>query len=530
MLGGLAHQAHARDYFFSSSSGNDRYSGTDPDHPWKDLNQLRHTGLAPGDRVFLKRGDIWRSEIKCTSSGTQSDKIVFSAYGQGPRPQVNASIVITHWKRMSESRYTTAYAGPCAMLLEDGEPIRRATGPSVLDGRWYHDSEKLYYRPASGTPADHRIERTSKGAAFWILHQSDIVIDGIDLYGANTAALLIRSCRNVVVKNCRLSASGKGVSIGLKTDGLCVNEDIVISGNEISGNADGIYLVSPANGPYPVARRITVSQNRITDTNYDLVWDHYSKDGHAIGIQNTCDSLFIGNTINHNYNGICLWTHRQARSDRNRFIGNHIHDNQRYGIAHGGEGRNNITGNVYCANLITGNGSLDGPDGGLRINRQNEPANYFINNTLCCNDINILLFSLTDYTRIFNNISYAPAHYHVLIAEKVRGNMIARNLYYPDGPFFGIAHRIYNFRTWKSASGKDADSLVADPRFAGNDRHGPVDFILCATSPAIGTGKKLPHFSPTMDFFQTPFAPAVDLGAFQHSPGPLPAFNLKIID
>ena len=176
--------AFGTDYYVSNSQGNDSNPGTIPDAPWKSLKKISSFSFKPGDRIFLKRGDEWRSEIKCPSSGTESEKIVFAAYGDGPLPRINASMPLTDWSGLSDGVYSTPYKGVCNMILEDGSPLRRASGKDLKDGQWYYDGSYIYYRPTSGSPSEHLVERTSKGAAFWIMQKSNIVIDDFDLYGA----------------------------------------------------------------------------------------------------------------------------------------------------------------------------------------------------------------------------------------------------------------------------------------------------------------------------------------------------------
>jgi len=521
--------AQGTDYYVSAIQGNDENPGTSAKIPWKTIDKVSKFRFKPGDRILLRRGDIWRSEIKCSSSGTESAKIVFSCYGKGPRPKINASMLLNEWRALSGDIYFSPYRGICNMILEDGNPLKKATRPDLGDGQWYYDGKYIYYRPTSGSVANHYIERTAKGAAFWIIQKANLIIDGLELYGANTAAVLIRNSSDIEIRNCVVKTSGKGISISLLKNDRTINKNIIIKHNLITLNGDGIYFFSPSNGPYQVADGGIVSQNTISETNYDLVWGHYSKDGHAIGIQNTNNVTFSHNTIADNYSGIALWTHAEVRSDNNRFYGNYISDNQRFGIAHAGPGENNTTGNFYAFNIITNNGSWEGPDGGLRINRKNEPPNYFVNNTLYGNDINIYLNSLADKTLIYNNISCCPKQEHVAIAERLRSNTLSRNLYYPDGHYFRIVDKSYTFQEWKRKTGYDGDSLLADPMFVGAEFNNPEDFKLKPASPAIGKGKNISNIEFLESFAGKPPHVPLNLGAFQ-STLPIPPRNLKIDD
>ena len=72
-------------YYISDSDGDDENDGLSPEHPWKTLNMAWATELQPGDAVFLKRGDMFRSFL-LTKNG-----VTYSAYGEGPKPVITSS-------------------------------------------------------------------------------------------------------------------------------------------------------------------------------------------------------------------------------------------------------------------------------------------------------------------------------------------------------------------------------------------------------------------------------------------------------
>ncbi len=89
--------------FYLSTSGNDSWSGelAEPnvdgtDGPWRSLSKTRMLSkkntLRPGDRVLLKRGDLWNElDLKWMMwleglTGTAENPITIGAYGAGERP------------------------------------------------------------------------------------------------------------------------------------------------------------------------------------------------------------------------------------------------------------------------------------------------------------------------------------------------------------------------------------------------------------------------------------------------------------
>ena len=81
-----------RNYYVSSSTGDDGNSGTDADHPWKTLAKV-NAKLTSGSssykyNVFLKRGDTWRGEQIYVY---KTSNVSITAYGTGAKPVILGS-------------------------------------------------------------------------------------------------------------------------------------------------------------------------------------------------------------------------------------------------------------------------------------------------------------------------------------------------------------------------------------------------------------------------------------------------------
>jgi parallel beta-helix repeat protein len=145
--------AGATEYYVSSSLGNDSWSGMQPapnpgqtDGPKQSLaaaESLLETVVQPGDRVLLRRGDVWSGEVSLTLSsaaGTSEDPIVVGAYGSGARPVIDRTsdgTIITvrgaynepasRYVRFESLRLTTSAAAGSrpigVLILESYRPI-----------------------------------------------------------------------------------------------------------------------------------------------------------------------------------------------------------------------------------------------------------------------------------------------------------------------------------------------------------------------------------------------------------------------
>ncbi|MBN1950892.1 MAG: cadherin domain-containing protein [Bacteroidales bacterium] len=92
-----------KSYYVSSLNGNDGNAGTSSAAPWKTMSRLQQVlpTLSAGDVVYLQRGSIWHetSLVLNSRGGTESAPIVFKAYGEGPRPVLSGSTVISSFEQ-----------------------------------------------------------------------------------------------------------------------------------------------------------------------------------------------------------------------------------------------------------------------------------------------------------------------------------------------------------------------------------------------------------------------------------------------
>lgn len=491
-------------YYISSSSGKDSNSGTSSQTPWKTLNKLEKVTMHPGDSILLKRGDIWNESFIISNSGTKDKPILISAYAEGAMPVLNGATLLDKWTLNADGIYTAKYHGTCNGLLEDGRPIKRALSPGLKDGQWYFDGSFIFYKPAIGKASAHQVERCARGALITIKDTEHVIIDGIVFYGANSFGIRLIDCSYIVIRNCRVTCNGQdGISIQrMRAELNC--KSIIIHKNIVEWNANGIYITGKDDGfKSDGYSDCEIKNNTVTHTNYQNVWGHSTKDGHALGIQNSSFCRFEGNTITDNYSGIALWTAANYESHNNIFTRNYIARSLLYGIVHGADGANNSFHNTFSFNIIIDCGHSAGHWGGLRINRSQSKGNKYYNNTLYNNDINIYLYSLPDYHVIKNNISMSPQKYHVWVDDSAgTHNVIDNNCYY------SIRNNFFHFRSpqnlpfaaWQKKSQQDASSILTDPFLKSSAPVSENDFRLSENSPCRGRARNT-GFDMGKDFF-----------------------------
>ena len=84
--------AGAADWYLDSESGDDTASGSSAQTAWRTLKAHNDaTCVGPGDRVLFKRGGLWRGTL-VPKSGESGRPVVYTTYGQGPKPILQNSV------------------------------------------------------------------------------------------------------------------------------------------------------------------------------------------------------------------------------------------------------------------------------------------------------------------------------------------------------------------------------------------------------------------------------------------------------
>ncbi len=92
----------AKNYYFSSVTGNDSYTALqaqNPATPWRSISRLNivFNTLVGGDSVLFKRGEMFYGSITVAASGLINKNIVISAYGTGALPVITGLTTVNTW-------------------------------------------------------------------------------------------------------------------------------------------------------------------------------------------------------------------------------------------------------------------------------------------------------------------------------------------------------------------------------------------------------------------------------------------------
>ena len=95
-------------YYLDATNGSDNNSGTSSKDAWQSLEKLNGVVLNPGDKVLLKRGDVFNGELEISAQGTPDRRIYVEAYGEGDmKPCIVGHDTSMYAARIYNSDYVT---------------------------------------------------------------------------------------------------------------------------------------------------------------------------------------------------------------------------------------------------------------------------------------------------------------------------------------------------------------------------------------------------------------------------------------
>ncbi len=84
----IRQQRHTTNYYIDNIQGDNKNPGTSINKSWKDFSNLKNTSFAPGDKILLKRGEVWNQTL-FPPGGNKSSPIIIDAYGNGALPIID---------------------------------------------------------------------------------------------------------------------------------------------------------------------------------------------------------------------------------------------------------------------------------------------------------------------------------------------------------------------------------------------------------------------------------------------------------
>jgi hypothetical protein len=469
-----------KNYYIDATTGNDNNDGLTPATAWKTLGKIRsydsNPKFQPGDSILLKRGEVWREQLKLNnngSSGITGSPITIDAYGAGAKPIISGGVDLsspTKWVDQGNNIWKASnLPTEVAQLIFNNDQSSGYMKLSYSDlmsspkqGDFYYDLSgqfvEIYSTSNPGNYYNH-IEGAQR--------YSTLGGDGTNMIGINRQYLTIR---NVQFRY----AAGHGLQIGDNSSHITIE------------NCDFAYIggahdsVDKQGGGYRDFNGImpTMSQSYliIRNNTFHDIWEHVISFQSWDSVQYTWDHIYIYNNLIYHTTKSALELWDAGCSSPMSTINNfYIYNNTVYDLGD----------SIYVHQFLD----------------TNVPSALKIND-LCANMSNIV---------VKNNLFSQVDTWHIRAKGTDLTNWdIDYNLYFPDGSgmFYLNDTSSYNLSNWKSHAGKDAHSIAADPKLTNPKA---ADFNLAIGSPAIDAGALISGITESHN------GAAPDIGAIESS-------------
>lgn len=93
-------------YYIDQTKGDNDDAGNSITRPWKDFSMLRKKRFLPGDKILLKRGEVWHQTLVTPEGGRKTQPVIIDAYGNGSPPVIDVQNNHTYGIRINDS-YTS---------------------------------------------------------------------------------------------------------------------------------------------------------------------------------------------------------------------------------------------------------------------------------------------------------------------------------------------------------------------------------------------------------------------------------------
>ncbi|WP_456378173.1 hypothetical protein [Thiolapillus sp.] len=500
--------------YYIDPDGDDNADGLTPQTAWRTLSNLGNKYFSAGEGVLFKRGGYWNGTatppFQGARQGTAANPIVFSAYGTGPRPIIDFTVVQTPaWTAVGNGVYSTPLTLPASHRLRrmyvDGGEVLDAVSMNELVSRagymyWHDTGNGLLYIQFDPNGKEIKYS-TTRGFIYFGAGSKHVIVSDLDIRGA-VYSLSFPQTENVTIKNNNL---GEGGHIGISITGKnhLITNNILDSKRPVFDYADSS---STAHGPHEAIAMKGENSNATVSYNTIRNWAHSSM---ASGGASNTGLKFFRNHIDGShltygtkfelFSGTAdveIWNNYFYKTTRQQIGGKriHIHHNifdsmantpvksyntgQAIGITDFGEENsgsvieNNVFINSDGAAIVF---SARGNYMGSHIIRNNIMYNNGKNAVTYPGDpkgiaVQIKTGSLQD-SQFYNNLIYSDITDKVMMTGNER-----------SGPTYTVAE----FDSTDLPDNNDGfDNLQADPLF---EDVGLLQLQLDISSPAIGAG------------------------------------------
>jgi len=419
--------------YYVKNIGNNANTGLSDAQAWQTIAKVTAAAIQPGDTVLFKRGDTWKQVyLSASYVGTLGNQITFGAYGTGAKPKLLGSVTVNSgWSDQGSNIWQNsdaAFATEVGNLVFNSEEscgVRVILEESLAaqGNFWYDSTNKLVKLYSASDPATFysNIEACLKKNIVNINLKSYWTVRDLDIRYGAGNGIGGTNPFGIEIYDCDISYIGGGY----------------LTGTVRYGNGIEFYEAAHDN----IAERCKVSNC------YDVA---FTSQGSTSSHQ--AYNIFFRNNICYNNEWSFELYCRPA--------------------------------NAYCHHVYFENNTCLNAGGGWS-HAQRPDA------TTGCHVIMINFTSTKDNIFVQNNIFHTWTDYAVRYTPlaNVEGVTVDYNLYYGVVDIANVDGTLYDYITeweaYKTASGKDAHSIQANPLFKDLSNK---DYHVSGNSPTIQKG------------------------------------------
>lgn len=185
-----------RCYYMDATNGNDANDGLSADKAWKSLERAKLVTFRPGEKLLLKRGEIFGGELEVTGKGTFAQPVIVDAYGKGDKPCIVGNDTSLYAMRVFNSDYVTVQN--IEIVNTGRKPLAGRTGLKV-ECRDYGVSHNirihnLMIRDVNGS----LVKELGGGSGIYIVNGGDSIASRFDSLMIENCHIL-RCARNAMI-------------------------------------------------------------------------------------------------------------------------------------------------------------------------------------------------------------------------------------------------------------------------------------------------------------------------------------------
>jgi hypothetical protein len=476
-------------FYVDPFAGDDGAEGTSPGAAWRTLAKVSGREFKSGEQVLLLRGGTWNEGLRLRGCATADKPIVLGAYGEGPRPRINAG------------------------------PTHAITGEGAISG-WRISGLEL----TSTNDLNPTCKITGGKCGVYVAQEDP--------------------CEGLTIEDCLIhDTSGPGIFLKATGKSKLVFKDTVIEHCEVYNASCGIQFLGLPDYGTEYFGGFRVAHCVVHDIGGDGIVPFCGNNG----VIEYCTAYRTGQGCDEkDHSPVAIW-YAWAKSCVIQYC--HAYDNRTGGRGADGGAFDFDGGCVDC--ILQYNYSHDNEGAGYLIcswDAEKWPCtgcicryNVSVNDGLQ-NDYASIHFWQNESCQIYNNTCItrsAPAVKFATSGFNARGNLIANNVFLIDSPEeiplvkseFDIGENQFRSNLYHrvreglyfTPDGKEIRTLDEFMKVVGGEGEIAGDpkladlasgnFHLRPDSPCRGAGMRLPDMGPR-DYYGTPLAPEgpVDIG------------------